>query len=147
MMTEQEEEYQKALDKVSYYLSVRDHTLKELNTKLCRKFSPEVVGQVLEKAIDLNWITSPKEMAAKVKDTLDMKRKGFLYISQYLRQKGLPAVDKNEEIEIEKACDIINQHFKQPEGLSYDEKHKALRLLKNRGFDLETINKVIYDVF
>ena len=65
----------------------------------------------------------------------------------YLKKKGLPEVDREEDIENEKACAILKSHFNEDEPLDFEQKQKAMRLLKNRGFDTETIKKVIYEIF
>ncbi len=144
---ENKELYYLAFDKMSYYLGARDHSLQELYKKLSKNFPKEVINQVLEKAIEHGWILPPKEMAKKTAQVLHRKNKGYLYISNYLRQKGLPTVDKEEDVEIQKACAIISHHFHNKEKLEYNEKQKAIRLLKNRGFDHQTIKNVIYEIY
>ena len=137
----------KAYDKMAYYLAARDHSLKELYQKLSKNFPQDIVNLTLDKAIDQGLISSPKEMAAKTAQMLHRKNKGYYYIHNYLKKKGLPEVERDEEIEIDKACAIINGYFTGENSLSYEQKQKAIRLLKNRGFDNDTIKKAIYEIF
>lgn len=137
----------KAYDKMAYYLGARDHSLKELHLKLSKKFSQNVVNSTLAKAIDHGLIMPPSELAKKTAEILHGKNKGYYYIQNYLRKKGLPEVEREEEIEMNKACDILNNHFTEGEKLNNEQKQKAMRLLNNRGFDNETIKKVIYEIF
>ncbi len=137
----------KAYDKMAYYLGARDHSLKELHLKLSKNFSQAIVNSTLEKAINQGLITSPKELAKKTAQMLHGKNKGYYYIKNYLKKKGLPEVPKEEDIEIDKACAILDNHFREGDPLSYEQKQKGMRLLNNRGFDGETIKKVIYEIF
>jgi len=137
----------KAYDKMAYYLGARDHSLKELHVKLSKNFSQSIVNATLSKAIDHGLITSPQELAEKTAQMLHGKKKGYYYIKNYLRKKGLPEVKREEEIEFDKAYAIVNNHFSEGEPLTHEQKQKAIRLLNNRGFDSETIKKVIYENF
>lgn len=139
-----------AMNSIGVYLSARDHSLKELNDKLVKKYPPETVNMALEKAVSYGWIVSPKELAEKTAQMLNRKYKGFRYIRQYLKSKGLPPTERNEEIEVEKACHLINKHFYNNDEeikLSYKDKQKAYRILSNRGFDHQTIKTVTYEIY
>ena len=148
-MTEEDEKLEgiKAYDKMAYYLGARDHSLKELHLKLSKNFSQNVVNSTLAKAVDQGLIMSPSELALKTAQMLHGKNKGYYYIKNYLRKKGLPEVEREEEIEIDKACAILNNNFTEGEKLNSEQKQKAMRLLNNRGFDNEIIKKVIYEIF
>lgn len=127
----------KAMD----FLARRDHSEKELIEKLGRHFSQEEIEPVLEEMKQRGWLIDPHELAAKVTQSLHRKNKGFLYIQHFLRQKGLPATEKEPEVEMEKARDLIASKAKDLTDFA-----RLASLLKNRGFDTETISRTIHEI-
>lgn len=127
----------KAMD----YLAVRDHSEKELMEKLQKRYELEEILTTLEEMKQRGWILPPEELAEKVTHSLNRKNKGFLYIQAFLKQKGLPNTPKDLDLELEKAHNIITSKAKDLSD------HKRLAsLLKNRGFDTETISRVIHEI-
>lgn len=127
----------KAMD----FLARRDHSEQELIEKLSRHYSQEEITETLEEMRTRGWLLPPEELARKAADSLHKRGKGYLYILHFLRKRGLPRVDKCPETEFEKAMDLINGKLQDPTNI-----RKLSSLLKNRGFDTETISKVVYEV-
>lgn len=127
----------KAMD----YLARRDHSEKELVEKLLKHFPIDDVEEVVAEVKDRGWLLPPQELAEKVTQSLHRKNKGYLYIQHFLRQKGLPEIPKEPEIEYEKAQAIISAKAKDPQ-----DRTKVASLLKNRGFDTETVSRVIHEI-
>lgn len=95
-----------------------------------------------------NGSSPPHELSEKVVEELHRKQKGYLYISHYLREKGLPAVDKDLEFEYKKGMDLLLRKFHNQENspaVARDLIAKKIRFLSNRGYDQETIRKVVYE--
>ncbi len=128
----------KAMD----FLARRDHSELELREKLQRHFSLEEIDPVIVDMKERGWILPPQELSDKVAEQLNRKNKGYLYICQFLRKKGLPDVPKNLDIELEKAMSLIES-----KGSEFLHKpNKLASLLKNRGFDTEIIGRVIHEI-
>ena len=136
----------KAFDKLVDYLARRDHSTKELRQKLQSKFTNEAIESAIAEAHQRKYILPPDELAEKVYESLNRKNKGFLYILNYLQQKGLPAVEKDADLEVQKAQAVMETKLCQQQTLTYKDRPKLERTLKNRGFDLETIKTVIKEI-
>jgi SOS response regulatory protein OraA/RecX len=127
----------KAMD----FLARRDHSEKELIEKLRRTFSDAEIIAVIEEMKERGWLLPPDELSEKVAQQLHDKNKGYLYICHFLRKKGLPMVSKDPQMEEEKARSLVAQKSGDSKSLQ-----KIASLLKNRGFDTETIGKVVHEV-
>jgi regulatory protein len=138
MMTKpQKTAWVKAMD----FLARRDHSEKELTEKLLKHFELSEIEPVLEEMKERGWLPQPEELAQKVTENLHMKKKGHLYIQNFLRQKGLPETPKDMDRELEKARNLVHS---KSQDLSNTK--KTASLLKNRGFDTETIARVIHEI-
>ena len=134
-----------ALEKIVDYLSVRDHSEKEIRNKLTLKeFDTEEIDEGVELAQEQGLMLEPKKLAENVSDQLNRKHKGILYINQYLESKGLPCVHPNWELEVEKAKELTLKRIKKNPPYTIEEKQDIYRYLTNRGYADQTINKVIH---
>lgn len=131
-------------------LARRDHSEKELRKKLREKFSDEDDGlEAVEEAIayakDNNWLGDPSTLASRMADMLHRRNKGIHYINQYLKEKGLPSVETDRDLELEKALAIVKNKYDEDYDFTREDKARVGRLLASRGFDSETVRKVIYE--
>lgn len=134
-----------ALDKIVDYLSIRDHSEKEIRTKLSSKeYEAEEIDEGLELAQEQGLMLEPAKLSENVSDQLNRKHKGILYINQYLKSKGLPCVAPNWDLEIEKAKELTQKRLKKNPPYTIEEKQDIYRYLTNRGYADQTINKVIH---
>ncbi|HEX7674781.1 MAG TPA: regulatory protein RecX [Bdellovibrio sp.] len=141
---------QAAKRKVMDLLARRDHSEKELRKKLREKFSDEDDGlEAVEEAIayakDNNWLGDPSILAYRMADMLHRRNKGIHYINQYLKEKGLPSVETDRDLELEKALAIVKNKYDEDYDFTREDKARVGRLLASRGFDSETVRKVIYE--
>lgn len=127
----------KAMD----YLARRDHSEKELIEKLSKHFPEDEILAVLDEMKQRGWLLPPGELAEKVTQSLNRKNKGYLYIQNFLRNKGLPETPRDPDVEHEKALALLESKDKDPA-----DSKKLISLLKNRGFDTETISRVIHEI-
>jgi regulatory protein len=137
-----------AKDKLMDYLARRDHSELELKQKLRKKgdYTAEEIDEALEWARRHKWLPEPEVISQKVADTLHRKYKGIHFINQYLREKGLPTVGRNDELELEKARHLINNKASsRKRSEKATAKHKMARFLVSRGFDGAIIRKVIHE--
>lgn len=128
----------------------RDHSEKELRKKLCEKFADEQDGlKAIEEAItyakENNWLGDPLTLAHRFGDMLHRRNKGIYYINNYLKGKGLPALEMDRALELEKAWRIVKNKYEEDYKFSREEKVRVGRLLASRGFDSETVRKVLYE--
>ncbi|MEN0058409.1 MAG: regulatory protein RecX [Bdellovibrio sp.] len=141
---------QAAKRKIMDLLARRDHSEKELRQKLRDRFSDDdEVGNLVDEAIDFakdnNWLGDPQTLAERMAEGLHRRSKGIHYINNYLKEKGLPTVVADHEQELEKACAIVKNKFAEDHKFSREEKARLARMLASRGFDSETVRKVIYE--
>lgn len=122
------------------YLARRDHSEKELREKLSRTFAADVVDSAIADCRDHGWLADPLELAERVAASLHRRAKSFHYIQGFLAKKGLPRVAFDSECERAKAQEIIAKAGKKAGDFK-----KMYSLLKNRGFDNDTIKKVLYE--
>ena len=134
-----------AVQKIMEYQSRRDHSEWELRRKLGRFYSQEEIEQALKMASDQDLLANPSDLAERTSRVLHERKKGYLFIRNYLKEKGLTLPQRNEDLEIEKAVDIVIRKFHKRAPFSYKEQTQVYRLLHNRGFDEETIRKVIHE--
>jgi regulatory protein len=138
-----------AYNAIIRYISRRDHSEKEIRTKLGRFYTAEAVKEAIEKAYEYKWIKDPSELTEIFSRSLHRQGKGLRAVNVKLKAKGLPEVKKDSELEIEKARASLARKFKAQEPeikLDRPQKQKAYRFLANRGFDHETIMIVLKDI-
>ena len=123
------------------YLARRDHSEKELIEKLLKFYPIDEIEKTLKEVKERGWLLPPEELSQKVAESLGRKSKGHLYINNYLRQKGLPPVEFCPEQEFEKARQLIESKLKDPSDIQ-----RLSSLLKNRGFDTQTISRMIHEI-
>ena len=130
-----------ARNKMMDYLARRDHSEKELRTKLKKDFTSEEIDKALEYGRTHGWLPDTDEklnaLSDKTARMLHNKRKGIHYINNFLVKKGLPKVAQNMDLELEKARDLIKN--------KKSDAAKAGRFLMGRGFDLSVVRKVVYE--
>jgi regulatory protein len=134
-----------ALDRVQNLLARRDHSEKELLEKLDRHHDHEESLAAVEYAKEAGWTAPPEELSHKVLEELNRRSKGGLYILNYLKKKGLPSVNIDEDIEVEKAQQLVLKLVGHRSPFSETEQRKVANALKNRGFFDSVTRKVLYD--
>ena len=110
-------------------------------------FDAEEVDKALATAKERGWLLKPEELAQRVARRLREKGKGVHFIQSYLQRLGLPNVEKDPEIEEKRARDLVERKFRPQGKLSHQDQQRVFRFLKSRGFDYETIRKVLYERF
>ena len=131
----------------------RDHSEKELRTKLSVRCEPEVVEATMAWALEQNWLTKPDALQADLAGQLSRKGKGIKQINEKLERLGLETVKAEPEQELAKARKLAlakwsNEDF---EGISLSEKQKLqakiMRFLVARGFESSVINQILKNEF
>jgi SOS response regulatory protein OraA/RecX len=135
-------DFNRALDSVARLLAMRDHSVFELKQKLGRRFEEDLVNMVLEEAESRRWLIPEEDVARRLSESLSRRGKSAGYIQAQLRKRRLPEQEVNHEDELEKARSLLVKKFG-AEKLSYEDRAKAYRYLKYRGFADQWIRKAI----
>lgn len=141
-----------AVNQMMDILARRDHSEKELRNKLKDKeFPPEEIDRAVEFGKEQGWLPDSLEKAQALSEKtaamLKRKGKGPLYIQHYLQKVGLPPVAEEPSEELEKARELAHNKFSDIDKMDRKEKGKVARFLISRGFNLDTVRKVIYEKF
>ncbi len=139
------EDLSKAIEHLTRYLAARDHSEPELRTKLKRLFSPALIDQAIGYAKERNWLLAPEILAEKAAREFGRRKKSHRYIQGQLRRKGLPSTQCQGDEEIEKMRQLLKGKFGGDAILNDEEKAKAYRFLKYRGFEDALIRKVLHE--
>jgi regulatory protein len=133
-----------AIKKAMDLLAIRDHSRSELRLKLSRfEFSPDDIESALDQSETSGWLLPPQVLAEKVAEELHRKKKSHDYIAQYLQQKELPPLPRDAERELEKALSALGGRFSPLSNPSSVDKKQIMVFLQNRGFDEDTIQRVV----
>ncbi len=124
-------------------LARRNHSELELKKKLAGIYPDDDVIDAIRNAQDNGWMLPAEEISERVAVELGRKKKGHRFINQFLRNKGLPPVVKDTEAEVEKARAIVVAKLRKEGPYDRAEQAKIYRLLANRGFEDDTIRRVI----
>ena len=127
----------KAMD----YLARRDHSEKELMEKLKNHYPMEEIKSTLLEMKSRGWILPPEELSKKVCENLHKKNKSHFFILNFLKEKGLPPVQRQANMERKKALTLVKNKVKDPSN-----RKQLISLLKNRNFDTNTIREVLNEV-
>ena len=132
--------------KVMDFLARRDHSPKELIKKLKeREYPDEEIQAALAWAKEGRWLSDDKVLSEKFGAGLHRKKKGIRYINHALAEKGLPPIQSDPELELEKALKLVKNKIKPEEVLTKEKKEKIGRFLISRGFDSAIVRKVVYE--
>ncbi len=145
-----------ASKKMMDYLARRQHTEKELREKLQTRYTSQEIDDAIEYGKTKGWIApnpeAESQLAEETAETLKRRGKGIEYINQFLEKKGLPSIKANSSEELEKARQLVENKFG-PREKNMDVKPsreevkklnaKKARFLISRGFDMETVEKIV----
>lgn len=130
--------------KIMDILARGSRSVDELRRKLSQSdYTSDEIDEAIEAAQTNNWLTAPEELSEQLTQSLTRKKKSAYFIEQYLLDKGLPAPEVDPMAEFQKALDVVQGKLSKASGFNDDEKQKICRLLANRGFDSDTIQKII----
>lgn len=102
-------------------LDYRDHSEREIRTKLLRKHDAEYVDEAVEKLLELNLINDERYAENYARELFEHKKFGKMRIRAELRAKGISADIANEAVEalfdeeepdnIQRIVDIIGKRY------------------------------------
>lgn len=138
--------YKKAVDKCYDLLSRRDHSVKELKTKLLRTVDEENADRAIEKMIDYGYLDDEKYAKNLVKYLSETKRMSRNHIKQEMYKRGVPndiIAYTLEETEIDNVSAVIDLIFTKYRNKldAQDGNKKVIAALMRKGFSYSDIRE------
>ena len=136
--------YKKAVDKCYDLLSRRDHSVKELKTKLLRTVDEENADRAIEKMIDYGYLDDEKYAKNLVKYLSETKRMSKNHIKQEMYKRGVPndiIAYTLEETEIDNVSAVVDLIFTKYRNKldAQDGNKKVIAALMRKGFSYSDI--------
>lgn len=131
----------------------RDHTEKELRTKLAKYTDEETAEETIQWAQKQNWLASSEKLKQDWAEKLSRKGKGVKQINQKLEVLGLETIKASAEDELEKARRLALAKWSAEDFKNTDQteaqklKVKIMRYLAARGFEASIINQILKNDF
>lgn len=138
--------YKKAVDKCYDLLSRRDHSVKELKTKLLRTVDENNASKAIEKMIDYGYLDDEKYAKNLVKYLSETKRMSKNHIKQEMYKRGVPndiIAYTLEDIEIDNVSavvDLILTKYRNKLDIQ-DGNKKVISALMRKGFSYSDIRE------
>ena len=133
-------------------LDYRDHSEREIRTKLLKKHDPEFVEEAVEKLIDLGLIDDERYAENYARELFEHKKYGKIRIKNELRVRGIAsdianyAVDslfeKEEPDNIQRIVDIIAKKYYNKMNDEVGRK-KAFSALQRMGYSFSDIREAM----
>lgn len=142
----------KALDLAILYLGNREHSRKEIITKLQRKqFTGDVVEKTLSRLDELGLLDDRSFALNYVGSRSKKKPSGHYKLRYELRQKGISEEVIDEVLsEYDSSSHCLDAALKKLPFLKGDDRYRRRKLhafLMNRGFDSQTIRDTLDRIF
>lgn len=131
----------------------RDHSEKELRTKLQALADECTVEETLQWAQKQNWLASSEKLKENWVEKLSRKSKGVRQINQKLEALGLESIKADPEDELNKARRLALTKWSADDfqGLSLHEAQKLkaqiMRYLAARGYESNVIHQILRNDF
>ncbi len=131
--------YKKAIDKCYDLLSRRDHSVKELKTKLLRTVDEKSAEAAIEKMLSLGYLDDEKYAKILVRHLIENKNMSKNFVKQEMYKRGLSAdiicdILENTEFDNSANCvELITTKYRN-KLRAEDGKNKVIAALIRRGF-------------
>ena len=138
--------YKKAINKCYDLLSRRDHSVKELKTKLLRTTDEVSADKAIERKLELGYLDDEHYASVLFKHLLDDKKMSKSFIKQEMFKRGVPSdiindlFDSEEIDNVSSICDLILTKYSLK--LSKEGgKDKVFAALMRKGFSYSDIKE------
>ncbi len=138
--------FKKALNKCYDLLSRRDHSVKELRTKLLRTVDEASADRAIERMLEYGYLNDEKYARALFRHLRDEKKMSQRFIRQEMLKRGVPSeiiselLDFEEVDNVSNICELILTKYRlklEKEG----GKDKVFAALMRKGFNYSDIKK------
>lgn len=152
-----EDEWQELVDKINYkkavnkcydLLSRRDHSVKELKTKLLRTVDEENAQRAIDRMLELGYLDDEKYASILLKHLVEDKKMSRAFIKQEMYKRGISSdIVSNllEDIEIDNVSSIIDLILSKYRMKLNDKNglEKVIAALMRKGFSYSDIKEAI----
>ena len=127
-------------------IAKRDHSERELRKKLKEKeYEAADIDDAIEFARENNWLVAPDKLSERVAAGLHRRSRGIRAINHKLKEKGLPTVSTDPEVELEKALKLAQTKLAKLTTVDRAARERIGRFLISRGFETSIVRKVVYE--
>lgn len=143
--------YKKAVDKCYDLLSRRDHSVKELKTKLLRTIDEKNADKAIEKMLELGYLDDEKYARNLVKYLAQTRNMSKNHIKQEMFKRGIPNEIINSVIEdyefdnVSCVVDLILTKYRNKLN-NEDGNKKVIASLMRKGFSYSDIKNAFYRI-
>lgn len=143
--------YKKAVDKCYDLLSRRDHSVKELKTKLLRTVDEKNADKAIEKMLELGYLDDEKYARNLVKYLAQTRNMSKNHIKQEMFKRGIPNEIINSVMEdyefdnISCVVDLILTKYRNKLN-NEDGNKKVIASLMRKGFSYSDIKNAFYRI-
>lgn len=143
--------YKKAVDKCYDLLSRRDHSVKELKTKLLRTVDEKNADKAIEKMLELGYLDDEKYARNLVKYLAQTRNMSQNHIKQEMFKRGIPneiinsVMDDYEFDNVSCVVDLIMTKYRNKLN-NEDGNKKVIASLMRKGFSYSDIKNAFYRI-
>lgn len=143
--------YKKAVDKCYDLLSRRDHSVKELKTKLLRTVDEKNADKAIEKMLELGYLDDEKYARNLVKYLAQTRNMSKNHIKQEMFKRGIPneiiilVMEDYEFDNVSCVVDLILTKYRNKLN-NEDGNKKVIASLMRKGFSYSDIKKAFYRI-
>lgn len=143
--------YKKAVDKCYDLLSRRDHSVKELKTKLLRTVDEKNADKAIEKMLELGYLDDEKYARNLVKYLAQTRNMSKNHIKQEMFKRGIPneiinlVMDDCEFDNVSCVVDLILTKYRNKLN-NEDGNKKVIASLMRKGFSYSDIKNAFYRI-
>ncbi|MBQ9229471.1 MAG: regulatory protein RecX [Eubacterium sp.] len=138
--------YRKAVNKCFDLLSRRDHSVKELKTKLLRSVDPESADAAIDRMLELGYLDDEKYAKALLHHLTENKNMSAAFIRQEMFRRGVPgeivtALLSETEIDNVAAIEELIVKKYRTKLLAENGREKVIAALMRKGFSYSDIRE------
>ena len=143
--------YKKAVDKCYDLLSRRDHSVKELKTKLLRTVDEKNADKAIEKMLELGYLDDEKYARNLVKYLAQTRNMSKNHIKQEMFKRGIPneiiilVMEDYEFDNVSCVVDLILKKYRNKLN-NEDGNKKVIASLMRKGFSYSDIKNAFYRI-
>lgn len=143
--------YSKAINKCYDLLSRRDHSVKELKTKLLRTVDENNAQRAIERMIELGYLDDEKYAEKLLEYLIENKRMSKAHIKQEMFKRGVPndiissLLEYAEIDNVSSICDLIQTKYRNKLNAE-NGKEKVIASLMRKGFSYSDIKSAFNEL-
>lgn len=143
--------FEKFYNKALRFLSYRPRSEKEIRDNLIKKKTPaEIVEKIITRLKEQNFIDDEEFTKWWIEQRNTFKPRALKFIKIELKQKGISGeiIEKIIQDDLESAKKLVQKKINKYKNLPKQEVYQKLgRILASKGFNWETIKRVIDELF